>query len=257
MAAVKAEIDAATARLRCNAVRRPVRGALHHRWRSHGVGKPGDRDPQSDRAAADRSSTTPTAGCSPTFIWARRTKVRQDTCTGVSRRWSSTMCSEKWRPMQRTHASPAPSRCATCAPPGWDELHAEAANHAHRRVKAYAAGHLADDEGITVEARGRVHPAEVGSRLGAMPTRLRVIVAISETSTRAAPLSPGISAACVSHLLVRRCQRGDVDRPWQGRIRRRAPQRFDIVVDRRDEIGRQRATATASAGCVPATCTRW
>ena len=120
VAAVKAEIDAATARLRSEAVRRAIRGALHYRWRSHGVGKPGDRDPQSDRTAADGSSTTPTAGCSPTFIWVRHTKVRRATCTGVSRRWSSTMCSEKWRPMKRHHASPAPSRCAICDRPGWE-----------------------------------------------------------------------------------------------------------------------------------------
>ena len=46
-------------------------------------------------------------------------------------------------------------------------------------------------------------------------------------------------AAVANHVVEGHC--GDVDRPGQGRIGRSSPQRFDIVVDRRDEIGRERS----------------
>ena len=95
----------------------------------------------------------PMAGCSPTFIWVRHTKVRPATCTGESPHWSLTMCSGRSRPTPRSHAY-RHHHDALSATHAAGALHAEARITRTDGVKAYAAGHLADDEGVTVEAEG-------------------------------------------------------------------------------------------------------
>ena len=154
VAAVKAEIDAATARLRAQQIDGAVRRALHHRRGPDGVGKPGHRDPQSDRAAAGDRARRVRRRRSPTSISARAYEgppghvhggvaamvldhvLGEAASDGINPRFTGTIT---MRYLRTTRLG---------------RLHAEARIVRTEGVKTYVVGHLADDEGVTVEAEG-------------------------------------------------------------------------------------------------------
>ena len=96
VAAVKAQIDAATARLRA----RQIDGAFGVRYTTAGDrmawGNPvvGIRNPIAPPLVIERDES---ARRSPTSSWERHTKARPVTCTGGYRRWCSITCSARRR----------------------------------------------------------------------------------------------------------------------------------------------------------------
>jgi hypothetical protein len=152
VAAAKAEIDAATARLRSEQVDGP-----------YGIrfGADGDQMPWGNVVIGVRNPVAPPlvieqradGGVSTDSISARPTKVRLDTCMGVAALVLDHI-------LGAAASSPEKARLTGTITLRYlrltrlGQLHAEARITRTEGVKTFTAGHLADDEGVTVEAEG-------------------------------------------------------------------------------------------------------
>jgi hypothetical protein len=118
VAAAKSEIDAATARLRSEQVDGPfgIRFSIDGDQMAWGNVVIGVRNPVAPPLVIERSES----GVFSDFHLGAAYEGPPGHLHGESLRWCSTMSLAPLPAARRSHGSPAPSRCATCASPGWE-----------------------------------------------------------------------------------------------------------------------------------------